>query len=214
MEDSILLRLDWAEIIEASSKSPLGVTSLALIVLSILVWKLFGNDRKGKIKLAALLILIGGITIMSYVIIKAASVETEMLKEKERVSNLLTYCRSSEVKKVVTGTCEAKDRSGFESSPSARCSITLTAPEDFFFADSQVTVTAEHYRNISGAAAKDAIKPIKTIEFESNSLPIQFGGTIGCTNARGTGRTCVVSATVQAQAFPKQCLEVYRDLRS
>ena len=110
----------------------------------------------------------------------------------------LDQCNS--VAKKMKTSCSARDKSGFHSSPSARCGLTMTAPSGTFFNQNRVTVLAEHYRNISGAPVADAMKPV----YQDDYI-VGFGGQIGCTNAAGTGRTCQVSATVEAAYYPLKC---------
>lgn len=207
--ETTITSLPWVEIIAEASKSPLGIAALLTLAMSVVTTLLFWKEEKPVYRLVALSLLVAGLLIGTSPITKAYNTEVERLKEIERLSALKSECVANA--KDETGYCRATDKSGFHSSPSARCSIQLNAGEGRFFADNQVTVMEEHYRNISGAPARDAMKPtlIRLGEFE---VPTNFGGTIGCTNAAGTGRTCEVRAVVRARSFPKNCIEIRRDL--
>lgn len=110
----------------------------------------------------------------------------------------LELCESLAVK--TTASCSASGKSGFHSSPTARCLLELKAPKNSFFPQQHVSVVKEHYRNIKGAPAITALKPI-----EESGLTTSFSGYIECTNAQGTGRTCDATATVEATAYPAKC---------
>ena len=104
----------------------------------------------------------------------------------------------------VTTSCQAYDKAGFHGRPGGACTLTLKAPEGHFFAQESVTVLSESYRQQDGEAAGQAMKPV----LGDDGLAWQFSGRIGCTNKRGTGRTCSASATVRAVAFPLGCADL------
>lgn len=108
---------------------------------------------------------------------------------------------------MVSDSCTAYDKSGFHSSPSATCNLSLIAPEGKFFADDEVTVVEESYRNIMGVGARDAMKPTLR-RIDDVEMPVKFEGQIGCTNAAGTGRTCESKAVVQLSAYLDECSSV------
>jgi len=204
-----ITKIDWGTIIEKSAASPLGIVALGLIVLSLLVWKLFGSSGD-KIKYLALITIIAGVSVLFFVVNTKVSIERDLIREKERLEKLAADCKANE--KLISGEYRAYDKSGFHSSPSAHCGINLVAPPGYFFAENQVEVVSEHYRNISGVGAKDAMKPAKS-EINGASLATSFSGTIGCTNSQGTGRTCVAEAQVQQRAYPAKCVEISKELR-
>jgi hypothetical protein len=99
-----------------------------------------------------------------------------------------------------TGSCRAYDKSGFHERPSDDCTIEIrTGSEDHFFAHKFVEVVSESYRRMDGRPAGE----ISLQELENTSLSERYYfGEIGCTNSRGTGRTCETRATVRAYSFP------------
>jgi len=112
----------------------------------------------------------------------------------------------------VEASCTAYKKSGFHSSPSANCSISLLAPSGYFFPHKSVFVKEEAYRNISGLPAKLALKP-KLLAESDERLIGSFEGSIGCTNAAGTGRTCESRATVIGVAYPLNCSAYISELQ-
>ena len=114
-----------------------------------------------------------------------------------------------EQSKVIQDSCTASDKSGLHSKPRARCSLTILAGIDRFFAQEEVTVIAESYRKLLGKKAKETILSIRN----EDKLITQFSGRIGCTNERGTGRTCRTMAAVQAISYPSTCKGVREFLK-
>lgn len=104
----------------------------------------------------------------------------------------------------ITASCSAHDKAGFHGVPSGSCEMTLTANQGHFFAQEHVTVLSESYRRISGSAAETAME--STVS--DDGLIRSFTGRIGCTNSRGTGRTCAASATVRAIEYPERCSDL------
>lgn len=121
--------------------------------------------------------------------------------DRQRVTNCL------QVSSPVTSSCQAYDKSGLHARPGDSCGMSLKPDEGRFFAQDRVTVLSQAYRQRSGLAAGDAMKPTK----DDSGLIRTFSGTIGCTNDRGTGRTCSASATVRAISFPDHCADL-RDI--
>ena len=108
----------------------------------------------------------------------------------------------------ITGSCRAYDKSGFNSKPSASCGIKLAAGVDKngearFFGQDKVEVVSEYYRKRSGRSAVSAMIPQTP---EGKDYVTSFSGRIGCSNDRGTGRTCEAKATVRAKSYPLTCL--------
>lgn len=206
-----LSKIDWSAIIRAAASSNLGTISLALLVFGIVVIILFRNDSESKSKLIALSLLIIGALGFAAVVGRETVDQVDQNRLEAERSELIEKCKAQAVS--VPDSCRAADRSGFESSPSASCELTLTAPEEMFFVDNEVFVVSESYRNISGASAQNSVKPVHFFKYEDIQFPTVFTGRIGCTNARGTGRTCESTATIQATAFPNFCAPVGRELR-
>ena len=102
----------------------------------------------------------------------------------------------------VTDYCKAYDKSGFHERPRATCSLTLNAGEGRFFYQENVEVVSEYYRNRNGASA------ISMRPSLSDGLTTSFSGRIGCTNSKGTGRTCEAKATVRAKSYPIECSKI------
>lgn len=110
----------------------------------------------------------------------------------------------------VTASCTAYDKSGFHSRPGDTCPLHLAAGDGRFFAQEHVTVLSESYRQLSGQSALDAVLPLPP----QDGLIRAFSGRIGCTNDRGTGRTCSATATVRAISYPEShCRDVADGLR-
>lgn len=110
----------------------------------------------------------------------------------------------------VTASCQAYDKAGFHGRPGDSCGLSLDAGEGRFFAQESVTVLSESYRKRRGAAARESMKPTKS----NDDLIRSFNGSIGCTNDRGTGRTCSARATVRALAYPDSCSPLRNLLQS
>jgi hypothetical protein len=203
--------IPWVEIIREAAKSPEGLIALSVICVSILAYVLFGRDNKNtNIKLIAFVFAIFGIALFIYPVWNEYKVEAKSQQDALRLQALIGYCRHQ--MRDLTTSCRAYDKSGIHSSPSASCSMRLDAGTGRFFAENTVTVVSESYRNISGVAAKDAMKPIYA-EHSGEQLIIAFAGSIGCTNAQGTGRTCESNATVNANSYPFECAAVRKELR-
>lgn len=115
------------------------------------------------------------------------------LSQAEAVASCLEAAAS------VTASCQAYDKAGFHGRPGARCELRLDAGKGRFFAQDRVTVLSESYRQIAGDRAGDAMEAL-----ESGDLVRSFRGSIGCTNDRGTGRTCAAEATVRAISYPER----------
>lgn len=175
------------------------------VVTTILFWK----ERSPAYRLVALALLVAGLLLGTNPITRAYDSEKKRIEETERITALKSECFAEA--KDESASCRAADKSGFHSSPSARCSMQVAAGEGRFFADNDVTVVEEHYRNISGAPARDAMKPTLA-RLGDFDVPVSFAGTIGCTNAAGTGRTCESKATIKVRSFPNKCIEIRRDL--
>ncbi len=69
-------------------------------------------------------------------------------------------------------------------------------------------IVSENYRNRDGSAVRDAVTVVAT-DADDARFPVRIAGTIGCTNSRGTGRTCKTTATIAARAFPKACTALF-----
>lgn len=98
----------------------------------------------------------------------------------------------------VTHSCRAYDKSGFHGRPKARCSLRLYAGEGRFFRSGSFEVVSEYYRRLSTA-------PASSLTPNSEELTVSYSGSIGCTNSKGTGRTCEAKATVRAKSYPLSC---------
>ena len=121
-------------------------------------------------------------------------------------SDILMIKTCIEDSKAVTGSCTAYDKSGIYGTPRARCTLEIEAGDNRFFAQETVTVLSEKYRKRRGLPAQEAVKG-KPMESNENGVNLftQFTGAIGCTNAKGTGRTCRSYATIQAISYPLRC---------
>jgi len=119
--------------------------------------------------------------------------EQKIESKKENCETQATY---------VTDYCRAYDKSGFHESPKATCGLSLKAGSGRFFNQDAVEVVSEYYKKRTGAAA---------ISMQSNltdGLITSFSGRIGCTNSKGTGRTCEAKATVRAKSYPIECKDI------
>jgi len=116
----------------------------------------------------------------------------------------------------VTHSCRAYDKAGFNGTPRAKCTITLTAPEGMVFAPPAdaaalpFVVLSESYRKLAGAPVSEAVKVRDRLP-QDPRFATRMSGEIGCDNDRGTGRTCETSATISAQAVPLSCLPLFAD---
>ena len=99
----------------------------------------------------------------------------------------------------VTDSCKAYDKSGFHDRPRGTCSLRISAGEDRFFKKSSFEVVSEYYRQRSGTPASSLTAS------PAEGLIVSFSGRIGCTNSKGTGRTCEAKATVRAKSYPLNC---------
>lgn len=149
-------KIDWAAIIREAASSNLGIIALSLLVFGVVVIVLFRNEENSKAKLIALFLLMLGVLSFALVIGRETVDEIERQRLADEKAALILQCREEVV--LVEDSCRAYDKSGFESSPSASCELDLTAPQGFFFVDSEVEVVSEYYRNISGAPAQNAVK--------------------------------------------------------
>lgn len=122
--------------------------------------------------------------------------------------DFVASCKNAIV--VVTDSCRAYDKSGVFQKPRASCKLNLSAPEGYFFLTEKVDVVHEKYREPTKSRAGDAEPSGKstTAEFNGQQRTFfpEFSGQIGCTNDRGTGRTCESRATISAVAVPEKCL--------
>ena len=134
---------------------------------------------------------------------KAIKKDISAIAEKER--NIQSCLADF---KVVEDSCRAYDKSGFHERPSKTCKITLNAPDGRYFKDNKVTVVSEYYRDRKGYTALSAIKPVTV----KDGRTVEFSGKIGCTNSRGTGRTCESKAKVRLAAYPDKCFEILKDV--
>lgn len=103
-----------------------------------------------------------------------------------------------------THSCRAYDKSGFHSSPSANCRLSLSAGEGKFFNQNSVDVVSQFYRQRGGGAG--SMSPSRN----DAGLVTRFSGQINCASGAGTGRTCEAKATVRAKAYPIRCVEILK----
>jgi len=209
MDVETTITIDWAAILGEAAKTPLGVLSLLIIVLGLVSYFLFRNSD-GRVKLLAFAMLIAGCLVGVKPVLAAYDVESERVKNEQRIAELISTCKSESI--VEKHSCRAYDKSGFHSTPRAACNLQLPAKEGRFYAENQVTVTSESYRVIAGVGAKDAVKA-KYRKIGETKVVNHFAGRIGCTNSSGTGRTCESKATIEALSYPDKCFEVLKELR-
>ncbi|AOR80885.1 hypothetical protein [Novosphingobium resinovorum] len=233
-----LSKIDYVAVIRESAQSPLGTISLFIIVVGIVAVFLFRRTKSEGIRLVAFALLVVGAGLLIFRV--GSGVETAVsdlqksAKDTKVELNKVTAQQKAEEKRRadeaqasqarlaaireckaggarIVNSCRAYDKSGFHSSPSASCGLTLDAGDGRFFAQSAVTVDSQRYHNISGADAS-AAQPAYAKTESGESYVHRFSGTIGCTNAQGTGRTCESKATISATAFPLSCLPYKAEL--
>lgn len=233
-----LAKIDYVAVIREAAQSPLGAISLFIIVVGIVAVFLFRRTNSEGIRLAAFALLVVGAGLLIFRVgsgVEAAVADLQKSAKDTKVElNKVTAQQNAEEKRRadeaqanqarlaairecqaggarVENSCRAYDKSGFHSSPSASCGLALDAGDGRFFAQNAVTVDSQQYRNISGAGASAAEPSYDTTESGQRYVR-RFSGTIGCTNAQGTGRTCESKATISATAFPLNCLPYKAEL--
>lgn len=93
--------------------------------------------------------------------------------------------------------CSASDKSGFQSRPSARCSVTVSAKEGRFLSISSYNVKRTGKGRTSSTSPSNSTSNVKHIRT-----------THACTDRSGTGRTCNVRANISAKSYPDECSDV------
>lgn len=96
---------------------------------------------------------------------------------------------------IVRKSCSASDKSGFNSRPSARCSVKIIAGEDRFF-----TAASYNLRRTGKGRLSSTATP------KTNAT--SYTTTHACSDSRGTGRTCNVNADISAKSYPDECSEL------
>lgn len=130
---------------------------------------------------------------------------------------LINDCKANKEKEI--DYCKAYDKNALlelDVRPNDSCKLSLTATKGYFFINKEVTVVSENYIRVGGEKAKIAVKPViyENIPKYSNSKFItKFEGSIGCTNYKGSGRTCESSAKIEAVSYPIRCLSVRNKLK-
>lgn len=107
----------------------------------------------------------------------------------------------------VRASATASDRSGFNSSPRARTTVTLTADADHFLGP--IEIKADYRRQDGPSLSEQITGPSATVNYGGADLPSAYSGLLRCTNSRGTGRTCEASGTLTAISFPKECAQFF-----
>lgn len=211
-----LADIPWPEIIREASATPLGIIALMTIGLSIIAIIMAVRERRAWPNLIAIILIALAIVLGTIAVQPIAAEEVERINRLEeerdyrvRIETQTNQCKEQVVFK--SGYCRAYDKSGLNSSPSANCDIDVNADGGYFFTGEAVEVVSEYYRNIAGASAGQAVRPRRV---EGQAHVTRYSGRIGCTNARGTGRTCVAEATVRVPSYPMACLEYIEALKS
>lgn len=130
--------------------------------------------------------------------------------EIQRLETLFHQCSAQAAP--VTSQCSARDKAGFHGRPHASCGIVVDAPAGRFFPAPTVTVIRQHFRQLNGPPPKEALRPQTTL-VAGKPVTTAFVGRIGCTNSKGTGRTCDAQAVVTANSYPIACADVSKRLR-
>lgn len=115
-------------------------------------------------------------------------IRLEAIRADERVE------RCEAMAEIVTDSCSASDKSGFNSRPSARCAAKIEAGAGRFLSASSYNLKRTGKGRLSSTAAPRTDATVFTVYHS-------------CSDSRGTGRTCNVSANISAKSYPDSCSE-------